>query len=362
MKRNVIILLHGIYWFRLIPVVTMILSITGNTPAESTLRISFLSKSFFYIPEVITFYIFYSILFPHFFKEKRYWEFAIYGLFAFLAVVLVLIGGFKYFIEPEVLSLPELKAYPLINFKEARSLFSIQFYLTQSFDLITTSVNACLLKGFISWYSEKAIKENLERKNLQTELALLRAQINPHFLFNTLNNIDILIEEKPKTASLYLNKLSDIMRFTIYDSSSEAVTLSQELEYIEKYIELQRIRTSNENFVKFSISGNPGNLQIAPMLFIPFIENAFKHSTDKKIEDAIQISIEISGADIQFSCVNAINNSPVITVTKGGAGLEIIRDRLHLLYPNHMLAIQQSLENYRVDLTLNLNENQVHHN
>ena len=165
-------------------------------------------------------------------------------------------------------------------------------FLFCTFLALINGMMGTLMKGFITWYNEIHIKEVLSKKNVQTELALLKAQINPHFLFNTLNNIDILIEKNAQTASVFLKKLSDILRFILYDTQEERIPLTLELEYIRKYIDLQNIRTANEDFVTYDVQGETDGLSIAPMLFIPFIENAFKHSTNKKIKEAILIRIE----------------------------------------------------------------------
>src|ERR1044071_687955 len=114
------------------------------------------------------------------------------------------------------------------------------------------------------------------------ELALIKSQINPHFLFNTINNIDVLIAKDSAKASEYLNKLSGILRYMIYETRNEKISLAGELDYIEKYLELQKIRTANPDYVNFQISGEANNLKIAPMILFPFIENAFKHTENKK--------------------------------------------------------------------------------
>jgi sensor histidine kinase YesM len=126
-----------------------------------------------------------------------------------------------------------------------------------------------VMRGFISWYGDIRIKAALQQKNHETELALVKSQLNPHFLFNTIHNIDVLIEKNAAQASLYLNKLSDIMRFMLYEAKTEQIPLSRELAYIERYIDLQKIRTANTNYVQYHVTGNAGNLMIAPLLFIP---------------------------------------------------------------------------------------------
>jgi LytS/YehU family sensor histidine kinase len=159
---------------------------------------------------------------------------------------------------------------------------------------------ALILKGFITWFNEIKLKELLREKNYEMEMSLIKSKLDPHLLFNTINNIDALILKDAVAASDYLNKLSDIMRFMLYETKADKIFLSKEIEYIDKYIALQKIRTANENHVHFAVTGIPGNKLIAPMVFIPFIENAFKHTNNKKLENAITINILIEDESGKF--------------------------------------------------------------
>lgn len=225
-----------------------------------------------------------------------------------------------------------------------------------------SGVAACCVKGCITWYAEIRYKQKLEKKNLETELALLKAQLNPHFLFNTLNNIDILIEKDPQKASIYLKKLSDMIRFMLYKSPSETIPLALEIKYIEQYIELQRIRTLTPDFITFKTNAEHSDLQIAPMLFIPFIENAFKHTTNKKNSNAIAIEILVNKDQISFNCTNITEGSATISEEHSGLGLELIKSRLELLYKgSYKLSIDQGNGRFSIDLALNLNEYELHY-
>jgi len=232
------------------------------------------------------------------------------------------------------------------------------YWLVDNFILVLyTAFSSCLMKGFLNWYSDIFYKRQLEKKNLETELALLKAQINPHFLFNTLNNIDVLIEKDAKTASIYLKKLSGILRFMLYESPTEKVALTQEVEYIKEYIELQKIRTSNPDFVSFTVTGDTDNMQIAPMLFIPFIENAFKHCTNKKINNAVEITLAVHDKEIDFTCSNAFEQSALPTQERSGLGLDLIRNRLNLLYKNHQLNIDKTNNRFSIALSIKPDDN-----
>jgi LytS/YehU family sensor histidine kinase len=212
---------------------------------------------------------------------------------------------------------------------------------------------ALVMKGFINWYRDIKIKEELQQKNFATELALVKSQLSPHFLFNTINNIDVLIEKDATRASAYLNKLSDIIRFMLYETKGENIPLQKELAYIDKYIDLQKIRTANTNFIQYTAEGNTAAWSIAPMLFIPFIENAFKHSGNKKTDHAIVIRITAADKALHFHCENHTSENPMIGHKAGGLGNELIAKRLGLLYPGkHTLEMKKENNIFKVQLTI----------
>ena len=210
-----------------------------------------------------------------------------------------------------------------------------------------------VIRGFITGYSDIIVKEELNRRNFETELALIKSQINPHFLFNTISNIDVLIQKNQNLASEYLNKLSEILRFSLYETDAETIPLYKELEYIEKYIELQKIRTSNADYVKYIKKGDSSDKMIAPMLFIPFIENAFKHSEKIKSVGSIYIKFEITDDDIYFECINTYESGTRDNDYNGGKGNDITQKRIELLYPGkHDLEILKEPYYYTVKLKI----------
>lgn len=197
----------------------------------------------------------------------------------------------------------------------------------------------------------------LERKTLETQLNLLKTQINPHFLFNTINNIDVLIESNPKIASDYLRKLGDLLRFMLYRVNEEdMIPLTDEIEYLEKYIALQKIRSVNPSFVTFTLEGNPSSITIAPMIFIVFVENAFKHVGDKKRDNAIELKMNISPAKLSFRSRNTIRKSSANQNGKeGGIGLTSVKQRLDLIYKdNYVLDIRTANGYYETTLQIEL--------
>jgi LytS/YehU family sensor histidine kinase len=176
-------------------------------------------------------------------------------------------------------------------------------------------------------------------------------------LFNTLNNIDVLITKNAEKASSYLNQLSDIMRFMLYETKTEKILLSKELAYVQKYIELQKIRTVNPDFVYFNVEGETTYDYIAPMVLIPLVENAFKHAINLKHGNVINIKVWVKKSIIGFECENKYQESTEKS-EHGGLGNELIKKRLELLYANrHTLEIIKKETIYKVKLIIYPHEN-----
>jgi len=346
MKKSIVFLLHAGFWTCYLSLLMFMVLATrfGASGGPNTTYIIKLLMGMAIIPAIISFYSFYSALFFKFLKQKNI--LALVGSALLIALTSSLIGG-------AVLSLTFGSGF---MFKDGFNSF-IGIIIFIFFLALITGTIGLVIKGFIGWYGDIKLKENLTKKNHEMELALVKAQIDPHFLFNTLNNIDVLIQKDATKASEYLNKLSEIMRFMLFETKTDKIQITQELEYLEKYISLQKIRTSNPNFVNMKVIGNQNNITVAPMLFIPFIENAFKHSVNKKIENAIDINLEIKQDKITFNCENKFNEKSPLANDHNGLGNELIQKRLNLLYPNnHKLNVTKFDGVYKVTLVLKRNE------
>ena len=222
------------------------------------------------------------------------------------------------------------------------------------YSMVFHLVIAFLSNGYASIALRKKIeqeKTDLEKFQIESELRLLKSQINPHFLFNTLNNIYSIsrksnIKELPESIS----KLSHLMRYMIYDSSRALVSLSQELSYLQDYVDLQMLRMVNPSIINLEISVEDEHCQISPMLFIPFVENAFKYGSGS---DNIAISIHEVGHVITLNVINGI--CQMDHFENHGFGLKNVRKRLELLYANrYWLTIKEDENFYSVSLKLNL--------
>jgi LytS/YehU family sensor histidine kinase len=202
--------------------------------------------------------------------------------------------------------------------------------------------------------TEQFIKEK-ENENLKTELSFLRSQVSPHFLFNILNNMVAMARLKSEQLEPSLIRLSGLMRYMLYESDDASVTLLRETEYVNSYIELQKIRYASSRFIRVDM--DPGdNQRIEPMLLIPFIENAFKHGTGSIPDPEIDISLKISDGLIDFRVKNKYDpeNQEIKDLTSG-IGLPNVERRLNLLYnQKHILSINKENGWFTVSLQIKL--------
>jgi len=344
MKKSIIALLHIGFWgcYFMLIMVMLAMYFREDPNFEARMESAFqIMVAFALVPAFITFYSFYFFVFPKILKKNKVLLSIVYEVVISLGAAIV---GFA------ILNLST--GGDCIGEEDAMT--NIQTILFMAFVAMISGVIALVIRGFISWFEELKLKEELRQKNHEMELALVKSQLDPHFLFNTINNIDVLILKDADKASDYLNKLSDIMRFMLFETKTDKILLSKEIEYIEKYIELQKIRTNNSKYVDFLVTGNSANKTIAPMLFIPFIENAFKHTNNKKLENAITIHILIAKSSIQLVCKNKFDSSRSTKQESGGLGNELIQKRLNLIYPQkHSLEVVNQNDLYSVELTVN---------
>ncbi|MES2266782.1 MAG: histidine kinase [Bacteroidota bacterium] len=234
---------------------------------------------------------------------------------------------------------------------------SINFF-TFSFIILMLIVASAAIKLFQQWISDAQLIFDLKLAKTDAELEQLKNQINPHFLFNMLNNANVLIEDDPKKASQVLIKLSDLLRYQLYDSSRDKVLLTSEIHFLEDFLNLEKVRRDNFNFL-ISKEGELSGVQVPPLLFISFVENAVKHNNDSAKSSYLNLYFNVSRDELFFKCVNS--KPAVKAVNKsGGLGLANIKRRLELLFPSsHTLQIEDNPETYCVTLFINL-KNELH--
>lgn len=221
---------------------------------------------------------------------------------------------------------------------------------------ITTS-----LKLVKQWYERERQTKDLERLNMETELKYLKSQINPHFLFNSLNSLYALTLRKSDEAPNLVLKLSDILRYVLYEGGTRWVELDKEINYIQSYLDLEKLRNGDRLDITFDVTGSTFGVKIAPMLFLTFIENSFKHGISKKAEGGyVNIQLEVLENEVRFSICNSKvdEKEERLNGNQGGIGLQNVRKRLNLLYPDrHRILITDKRETYCVHVNLNTEPN-----
>jgi sensor histidine kinase YesM len=291
---------------------------------------------------LITFYSIYSSL-PFFISRKNIFISIILGLLFLGALVFIRVWieypYWKYIFVP----------------KDPKSLvLDYTWYYNSLRLVIIYTIYAVLIRLAIGWYESQKLKSELIQQNQASELALLRSQVNPHFLFNTLNNIYSLVYQKSEDAPAALMKLSSIMRYMLYDANTDKVLLEKEIEYLQSFIELQKLRLRKQDCIELKITGPVNGRTIAPMLLIPFVENAFKHGSKLASGPNIRIDLNIEPQRITFEVINPMKKNTISAKdATGGIGLNNIRRRLDLLYPGkYVLEIKDEENVYYVRLIL----------
>jgi sensor histidine kinase YesM len=220
---------------------------------------------------------------------------------------------------------------------------------------ISIMVFTSMIKLTANWYDLENKRKQLENEKLTAELNHLKSQINPHFLFNTLHNLNYLTMQKSDEASAVIIKLSNIMRYMIYEANKHSVPIANEISYMRDYIALEQIRLNNQFELDFDIKGLNENIQIAPLLLITFLENAFKHGVSDRINNCwIKVELSASEKHVHYKVSNS-------KVPKGqqqvpsGFGLNNLKKRLNLQYPDkHKLLLNDDKEQFNIDLTIEL--------
>jgi sensor histidine kinase YesM len=237
------------------------------------------------------------------------------------------------------------------------SAYDIEDLLKFSFVYLALST---LLKLSKSWFSVLETQKELEtvkREQIESELSALKANINPHFLFNNLNSLYALARKKAEETPDYILKLSELMRYMIYETKDELVLLEKEIIYITNYLELQKLRCQLNTSIRYSIKGEIDSQRIVPFILIPFIENCFKHGgINQSDSNFIDLEIRIEPKSINMNLKNSIPTRPSMQINKdGGFGIENVKKRLNSHYQNkHGLILDSDPEQFNVQLKLNL--------
>lgn len=301
-------------------------------PPKQSFDLEKLPYHFFAVTSIlhaILFYVNAYWLYPRFFHKNAR------GRYAVAATILI---GFIFFLKVMLMQ------FEIFNISFNVYTFPFLFFPTVLFVLISIV------------YKMVIDKSNLENERMDVELKFLRSQINPHFLFNVLNNMVAMARKKSDQLEPSLIKLSELMRYMLYESADEKVPLKKEIKYLKSYIELQKIRFSDSVVINADLPEPENNHTIDPMLLIPFVENAFKHGIGLIADSQIDISLKVDNNTLLFRVINRFNNDENIQKdSSSGIGLANVKKRLNILYPRrHKLKTSTAENIFNVNLKLHL--------
>jgi len=354
-KRNKLpILMHLLVWIVLIILPQIIISrYSGNN--------NFIAWGFYVNAFIIgiIFYINYFWLVPKFYMNNRK------TIYFVLALVVVFTFYFVLDYTNQALHNPDRERRVAESVQEGVreqrfqrppfKLMQIYGYSLMSIVIVGFSIGLKAIEQHSA--SEKRHKE-LEKEKLNSELAFLKNQISPHFFFNTLNNIYSLVEINSDDAQAAILKLSKLMRYLLYESEHGETLLSAEIEFMKNYVDLMQLRVSKKVDVNIELPENNTDMKIPPLLFIPFIENAFKHGISYRDKSFIKVLMTTGQNKISFLCENSVaaDKKEKHDENHSGIGLENVKKRLQLLFPGkHNLNINSTSDTFTVSLEIELN-------
>jgi len=330
--KKVEILFHLLFW------ILFYIYLVWDAYFEDTLSIVMLDSLLYFMITVILVYTNIFLLVPKLLYEKKYITYAV----CFLALLCVG-AAYKDYAYTYIIPSKDAREYSLLY------MFFSWFFRTL-FELAGISSIKIVHDRIIT----KDRLQRAEKQRYKAELKFLKAQVNPHFLFNTLNNIFFLIKKNPDKASDSVLKLSEMLRFRLYEIENTKISIEKEIEYIRNYIELEKLRSEDKVSVQFVVHGETHTHKIEPFIFLDFVENAFKHN-GAEIENRgwIKITFNINDTSIAFRIENSRNGTFKNLNESKGIGIQNIKQRLNLVYPQrHQLNIHENRETYIVDLTI----------
>ena len=295
----------------------------------------------------LIYFVVFNLIHNYLFNRK----YALFFIYLFIAVLLGALlqrGLYQFILYPEF--------FPSRVGSDYFKVFKIVRAITNVNSLVVLVVTIKVLK---KWYQDQQVHKSLEKEKLEAELKYLKSQVHPHFLFNTLNNLYSLTLKKSEMAPEMVLKLSELMSYMLYDASAQKVPLSKEVQHLENYISLEKMRYGDRLELAFNITGNVHGNVIAPMLLLPFIENGFKHGVSGDL-NSVWATIDVKVQDERM-VFKMENSKPRESETfrkpgdRNGIGLKNVRRRLDLLYPNqYELKIYDEESSFLVILKLNL--------
>jgi two-component system, LytTR family, sensor histidine kinase AlgZ len=338
LQRNRVFLLHLVFWCIYLSFNFYQINFWQQQRGyDWTRALTFMGLQFSFTFAVA--YLNYFLFLPRFLAHKRFGKYLLEFVIPFAILV-----ALRVYIQ-RIISVDS----PRVDYYMSH-MYVIQVAVIMLFITIFVS----MLRFAVDWFELEAKKKEMENEKLMAELNFLKAQINPHFLFNTLNNLYYLAYSKSENTTEVIARLSQMMRYMIYDSNHPKVLLSKEIEYMQSYISLEKMRLNEQIPIKFEIKGNTENVWIAPLILITFLENAFKHGVSASNPKAwVNILLEMKGKE----CFYTVRNGKTVLNghEKSGIGLQNVKRRLELSYPDQFqLSIEDNPNEYVVQLHLTL--------
>jgi two-component system LytT family sensor kinase len=332
-------ILHIIFWVWVTISFAHELQGYSKRPFSSSLQLAIITEAFAAASVYFTIYF----LVPRYFNKAKYFQ------FVFLTMSTIILTSVVLAIAEDLFTIYVVKA-------QAGKFFYVRI-ISNAFDTTIKTVGFVAIFAVQNKIETDAKNKKLEREQLEAELNFLKAQINPHFLFNSINNIYVLIEEDKKTASETLLRFSELLRYQLYECSVSKMPLQKETDFIKNFIQLEKLRLGNHIQVTDNMESVADYFLIAPFILLPFVENAFKHVSQRE-HDANSISIESGIRDGVFHL--AVRNSYEDDAGEpaklnGGIGLQNVKRRLELIYPGtYQLDINKENKIHTVNLKLNV--------
>jgi hypothetical protein len=318
-----------------------------------------LQKIFFFvqiletIPIITFFYLNLHRFTPQLIQNRNYGRFWVNILIWLIIICLLSQFTILTFLKPE---LSNLKGnFPFRNPPQNNTLF--RPFNPIMFRVVLTFIFMTLLSSIIvviqDSYKVREAQKGILLEKIASELEVLKLQISPHFLFNTLNNIRWLARQKSDKTEDAIVRLSTLLRYILYQANAEKVPLSQEIKHLEDYISLQKMRLTERTEVDFKYVGDIGQFQIEPLIFIPFVENSFKYGVHNQASSKIKIYLKVSKNYLIFETENQIFEQSL--EAESGIGIQNVQRRLEMLYPEkHTLEISEKNKIFELKLTINL--------
>ena len=338
--------LHVLFWAVYVPLNAVLNCLLQRASLEENFKDALIGEAFSLpLKLLLTYFIFYYVI-PLYLDRSKIWK--LVGLlltaFAVATVIYRLEIAYVY--------------YPLFRPGEVYNLLNPKGLLLTEFDLFITLAAAITIKMIRVHYKSLEFEQELMREKLQSELSFLRAQTNPHFLFNTLNNLYVLARKKSDKTPDAIMMLSKIMRFVLYECRAPRIAVSDEAKVIQDYIELEKLRYNKRLTIDYQEDMDNPLTPIAPLLLLPFVENSFKHGAGGTISD-VQILIKIVLRENQLSYLvqNTIDadSDSSFSGNSGGIGLRNVQRQLDLLYPDqHQLKTSREHGFFTADLKIDL--------